>query len=56
VRIPVPAVAPTLPPVVHRIVLDCELAAPHPGQPHLHHLQPVEAGDAVFVGWWHEGE
>lgn len=30
--------------------------APHPGQPHMVRLKPVEAGDEIFVGWWHAGE
>lgn len=39
-----------------RILLECTLQGPHPNQPHMHQLPPVEDGDTVFVGWWHSGE
>jgi len=40
----------------HRMLLDCTLQGPHPNQPHMAPLVPIEAGDSVFVGWWHQGE
>jgi hypothetical protein len=39
-----------------RILLECTLQGPHPGQPHMHNLPPIEPGDVVFIGWWHQGE
>jgi hypothetical protein len=39
-----------------RILLECTLQGPHPNQPHMHNLAPVEDGDIVFIGWWHQGE
>jgi hypothetical protein len=40
-----------------RHVLHCVMwPAPHPGQPHCTFLDPVESGDHIFLGWYHEGE
>ena len=29
---------------------------PHPGQPHMVKLDPVQDGTEIFLGWWHPGE
>lgn len=39
-----------------RALFACTLLGPHPGQPHMHQLTPIEQGDSIFLGWWHEGE
>ena len=39
-----------------RLLVECTLQGPHPNQPHMHKIDPVEEGDTVFLGWWHQGE